>query len=217
MHRRRRRATPSTSSEEPDVARLDRPPRARPRTARGARRSRSPSRSRRSARPDCPGPVHRLRRAARAGPRRTTTTTTSTRGWRPSGLPGRRRRRRASRLPSRSDVRRPRPTVNIQSRRSHARRAASTGGCASKGAALTMGVPKRRVSHARQGDRRAHLALDAPAARGVPALPPAEAQPSRLPELRLLRRPAGPRDQGAEGRRPPRPDPWREPPGRRRP
>ena len=25
-----------------------------------------------------------------------------------------------------------------------------------------MGVPKRRVSHARQGDRRAHLALDLP-------------------------------------------------------
>jgi large subunit ribosomal protein L32 len=25
-----------------------------------------------------------------------------------------------------------------------------------------MGVPKRRVSHARQGDRRAHLALSAP-------------------------------------------------------
>jgi large subunit ribosomal protein L32 len=25
-----------------------------------------------------------------------------------------------------------------------------------------MGVPKRKVSHARQGDRRAHLALDLP-------------------------------------------------------
>ena len=61
-----------------------------------------------------------------------------------------------------------------------------------------MGVPKRKVSHARQGDRRAHLALDAAAARGVPALPPAEARPSRLPELRLLRRPAGPRDQDAK-------------------
>ena len=38
-----------------------------------------------------------------------------------------------------------------------------------------MGVPKRRVSHARQGERRAHHALTIAAAGGVPALPPAEA------------------------------------------
>ena len=31
-----------------------------------------------------------------------------------------------------------------------------------------MGVPKRRVSHARQGDRRAHLALDLPALEACP-------------------------------------------------
>ena len=58
-----------------------------------------------------------------------------------------------------------------------------------------MGVPKRRVSHARQGERRAHLALEPAAARGVSALPPAEAPAPRLPELRLLRRPPGVRDQ----------------------
>src|SRR5204863_9555017 len=46
---------------------------------------------------------------------------------------------------------------------------------------------------------RAPRALAA-AARGVPALPPAQAEPPRVPELRLLRRPARVRDQGAEGR-----------------
>mgnify|MGYP003346821821 CR=1 FL=1 len=31
-----------------------------------------------------------------------------------------------------------------------------------------MGVPKRRVSHARQGERRAHLAIQAPALEECP-------------------------------------------------
>ena len=38
-----------------------------------------------------------------------------------------------------------------------------------------MGVPKRRVSHARQGERRSHLAIEPAEARGVSALPRAEA------------------------------------------
>ena len=64
-----------------------------------------------------------------------------------------------------------------------------------------MGVPKRRVSHARQGERRAHLAIEPAEARGVPALPRAEAAASRLPELRLLQRPAGHRAQARRRRR----------------
>src|SRR4051794_26020411 len=51
---------------------------------------------------------------------------------------------------------------------------------------------------------RASRAL-APVPRGMPALPSAEAEPPRLPELRLLRRPAGARDQGPEGRPAPGP------------
>lgn len=31
-----------------------------------------------------------------------------------------------------------------------------------------MGVPKRKVSHARQGDRRAHLAIDVPTLESCP-------------------------------------------------
>ena len=64
-----------------------------------------------------------------------------------------------------------------------------------------MGVPKRRVSHARQGDRRSHHALTPAAARGVSALPPAEAGSSRVPHLRLVRRPRGRPHQAAHAHR----------------
>ena len=63
-----------------------------------------------------------------------------------------------------------------------------------------MGLPKRKVSHARQGDRRAHLALSVPTPRESPPLPRDEAVAPRLPELRLVRRSAGDRAQ-EEGRR----------------
>ena len=63
-----------------------------------------------------------------------------------------------------------------------------------------MGVPKRRVSHARQGERRAHLAISAAGPRRMPALPRAEAPAPRLPELRLLRWAPGDRAQADDRR-----------------
>ena len=53
-----------------------------------------------------------------------------------------------------------------------------------------MGVPKRRVSHARQGDRRSHHALTMPQLEECPHCH-SRSGPPRLPELRLVRRPRG--------------------------
>ena len=47
-----------------------------------------------------------------------------------------------------------------------------------------MGVPKRRVSHARRGESRAHLAIDLPTSRSVRTATSSTAAP-RLSELRF--------------------------------
>ncbi len=54
-----------------------------------------------------------------------------------------------------------------------------------------MGVPKRRVSHARQGERRSHLALELPKLEECPHCHEQKRPAPRLSELRLLRRPPG--------------------------
>ena len=61
-----------------------------------------------------------------------------------------------------------------------------------------MGVPKRRVSHARQGERRAHHALTTPQLEECPHCHQQKRVSSRLPELWLVQRPRG-RPHQAEG------------------
>ena len=63
-----------------------------------------------------------------------------------------------------------------------------------------MGVPKRRVSHARQGERRAHLAIDLPALEECPHCHEMKLPAPRLPELRLV--PGSPGGRAQAGRRP---------------
>ena len=54
-----------------------------------------------------------------------------------------------------------------------------------------MGVPKRRVSHAAQGDRRAHHALTVPELEACPHCHQPKLGAPRLPQLRLVRRSRG--------------------------
>ena len=144
-----------------------------------------------------PGPVRRLRRSAATRPARARGRhRPAPRG--PRALPGRRRRREPTRLPPSAQ-----PVAAAAVARDRHGPRLPTGTTATKEPPATMGVPKRRVSHARQGERRAHLALAPAAARGVPALPRAEAAAPRLPELRLLRRPAGDRAQEDRRTKPP--------------
>ena len=184
----------SPDDDEPDVAPPDRPPRARPRARRSARRS-----ARRADRAAVPARTARACASSAALPldegahdhpdddidprlealRGVHGRTTPDDGGRSRG----RLRRRS---------RRPRATSADARRASHARRPIRR---SIEGAHDRMGVPKRRVSHARQGERRAHLALERAEARGVSALPRAEAAAPRLPELRLLPRPPGDRAQ----------------------
>ena len=154
------------------------------------RRSRSRSRSPRCARTRARGCAWN---AASAWGRITSSTrsTRSTRGWRRSGASGSTRMGRAAKLPARS---------HVTTSRSRTRGSAATGRTGIErsnnayGRAQAQGLPRSTGRPSRPPG--AHAAP----ARGVPALPSAEAQSPGVPELRLLRRPAGPRDQGPEGR-----------------
>ena len=142
-----------------------------------------------------PGPLHRVRRATSTPAPTTTPTRRSTRASRRSAAfradgEGRNRLHSALRSDAPSALARPAPDDPAGPRSQPPDHHRSND---------PMGLPKRKVSHARQGDRRAHLALDLPQPRRVPALPRDEALAPRLPELRLLRRPSGRRAQEEGG------------------
>ena len=61
-----------------------------------------------------------------------------------------------------------------------------------------MGVPKRRVSHARQGERRAHHALTPPQLEECPHCHQQKRAHHACHELRLVQRPRGGAHQGQD-------------------
>ena len=64
-----------------------------------------------------------------------------------------------------------------------------------------MGVPKRRVSHARQGERRAHLAIDLPNLEECPHCHEMKRQHHVCPNCGYYQRPPGDRPQACRRRR----------------
>ena len=174
----RRSASPTTTSSTSSL--------------RSATPSRSPSRSRHSIARIAPGCASSAAcRSMRANT--TTRMTTSIRDWRPCG--------HSSRL-TRTDGR-GRFTVDSAvgaTALPPERRPAITPHARNKEPSNAMGVPKRRVSHARQGERRAHLAINCPGSSSV-RMPPDEAAAPRLPELRLLPGSAGRAAEACQHRR----------------
>ena len=111
-------------------------------------------------RPDCRGPVPGLRRRPQRGPHDHGARARSTRASRRSGRSARTKTAETGYTPPSA----PAPSAAVPTgQRQLGTPRAGTPPESGQGATTPMGLPKRKVSHARQGDRRAHLALTVPA------------------------------------------------------